>query len=997
MFSAKSNSINTNVKYDNTIANLLTPGDLINGRLTKVDLTNLKTNIIPSVPNFQIGTSENIVKTIYINDIGLSGNIIPTGDLVSNLGSPNKWFGNIYVNEAIIGPRSIYLGNAVITSVGDSVSLPIGSKIGGVDPGTIKIKGAFAAPSNLPSTNEVGDGYIIGGNLWASTLPNSVYNVAGWANVGAFVGPTGPTGFTGATGADGPTGHTGSTGNTGPKGVLDTSGAVFSGTIEMPNLIIFGKTVVGKQVLSDQYAFDINGSLNSTEISENGVKLQNKYAPISAMQQITDLIDSAPETLNTLKEIALAMGSDPNFATHVYTRINTSDTSINNVASTYTSKTYVDGSLNDIRSNYALNNYVDGSLNNIRSNYALASALNEYALSSTLGNYATNNYLTGNYSTTIYLDASLNNIRTNYSTNTYVDGSLNNIRSNYSTNTYVDGSLNNIRSNYSTNTYVDNSLNKVRLDYDTSLNTNYSTTKYVDASLNKVRLDYDTSLNTNYSTTKYVDASLNKVRSDYDTSLNTNYSTYNYVDGSLNDIRTNYSTNTYVDGSFNDIRSNYSTYNYVDGSLNDIRNDIRTNYSTYTYVDGSFNDIRSNYATNESKTISDSSINYIFTNYATTSYINNQFNNLLNGAPDALNSLNELAIALNSDVSFGFNAYAKIASSDASINSIRTRITNVDNSLNTLNTYIDTSLNTNYYTNTYIDTSLNTNYYTNTYIDTSLNTNYYTKTYVDTSLNTNYTTKTYVDNSLNTNYYTKTYIDTSFSNIVTNSLITTGSGTITSGGGFIGTSYQPSAITTAITFGNNITTGNIDIGAAQTSGNLNLGVGSRTTTGNIFIGTGSSATNTINIGRGNVVSILNTTTPTLTINRPIKPGYGYAITDATTIGYQGSSSSSTKFSSTPGAGSLVILLSTSITAGVWMVEGSVFANPLSVLSTISLSSTSTHDSTRQTIVVGSTNAYGLISSVFVLNSTTTINLIGHLITTAAQPTQTNTMRYTRIA
>jgi hypothetical protein len=264
-------------------------------------------------------------------------------------------------------------------------------------------------------------------------------------------------------------------------------------------------------------------------------------------------------------------------------------------------------------------------------------------------------------------------------------------------------------------------------------------------------------------------------------------------------------------------------------------------------------------------------------------------------------------------------------------------------------------------------------------------------------LNTNYTTKTYVDNSLNTNYYTKTYIDTSFSNIVTNSLITTGSGTITSGGGFIGTSYQPSAITTAITFGNNITTGNIDIGAAQTSGNLNLGVGSRTTTGNIFIGTGSSATNTINIGRGNVVSILNTTTPTLTINRPIKPGYGYAITDATTIGYQGSSSSSTKFSSTPGAGSLVILLSTSITAGVWMVEGSVFANPLSVLSTISLSSTSTHDSTRQTIVVGSTNAYGLISSVFVLNSTTTINLIGHLITTAAQPTQTNTMRYTRIA
>jgi hypothetical protein len=95
------------------------------------------------------------------------------------------------------------------------------------------------------------------------------------------------------------------------------------------------------------------------------------------------------------------------------------------------------------------------------------------------------------------------------------------------------------------------------------------------------------------------------------------------------------------------------------------------------------------------------------------------------------------------------------------------------------------------------------------------------------------------------------------------------SSTITSTGGFIGTSYQPSVGTTAITFGNNITTGNIDIGAAQTTGNLNLGIGTRSATGNIFIGTGTSATNTINIGRGNAISIVNSTAPTLTINCPI--------------------------------------------------------------------------------------------------------------------------------
>jgi hypothetical protein len=145
--------------------------------------------------------------------------------------------------------------------------------------------------------------------------------------------------------------------------------------------------------------------------------------------------------------------------------------------------------------------------------------------------------------------------------------------------------------------------------------------------------------------------------------------------------------------------------------------------------------------------------------------------------------------------------------------------------------------------------------------------------------------------------------------------------TITSTGGFIGTSYQPSAATTAITFGNNITTGNINIGAAQTTGNLNLGIGtSREATGNIFIGTGASALNTINIGKGNVISIVNSETPTLTINRPITVGYNTsAITLNTQIGFQISDSinntilpqNSTALVRTPGL---------TLPIGVWQVQ-----------------------------------------------------------------------------
>ena len=268
---------------------------------------------------------------------------------------------------------------------------------------------------------------------------------------------------------------------------------------------------------------------------------------------------------------------------------------------------------------------------------------------------------------------------------------------------------------------------------------------------------------------------------------------------------------------------------------------------------------------------------------------------------------------------------------------------------------------------TYVDTSLNTNYYTKTAIDASINTSYYNRNMVDAS----FALTTYVDTSLNTNYYTKSAIDESFAGIVStagnvnitpvtafnlttpmsyingNLDIGTGSNliginkdidvgfhldisgnlrvsnTITATNGFIGTSFEPSAAGTAITFGNITTTGNITIGASQTTGNLNLGSGIRSATGNIFIGTGASATNTINIGRGNVISIVNGTTPTFTINRPIKPNYTYSITDSSAIGYQ-VTVNNTSFSNpwnvtTPPIGVMTSALS--LTPGVWNLSG----------------------------------------------------------------------------
>jgi hypothetical protein len=282
-------------------------------------------------------------------------------------------------------------------------------------------------------------------------------------------------------------------------------------------------------------------------------------------------------------------------------------------------------------------------------------------------------------------DASINYIYDNFATIAYVDsnsgGGGNVDLSSYTTKTYVDLSLNTLKTyanaTYATKTYVDSSVNAINASL-----TSYATKSYV-----------DTSLNTNYATKTYVDSSLN---TNYATSASlTSYATKSYVDSSLN---TNYATSASL--------TSYATKSYVDSSLN-------TNYATTSSL--------TSYAT---KTYVDSSINSLKT------AIDNRFDLITNGASTALDTLGEIATAIQGDASFGIQVYSRIDKLDASVNSI-------DTSLYATKIYVDTSLNTNYATKSYADAI-------RTYVDSSLNANYAT-----TASLSSYATKTYVDTSLN--------------------------------------------------------------------------------------------------------------------------------------------------------------------------------------------------------------------------------------------------------
>lgn len=127
------------------------------------------------------------------------------------------------------------------------------------------------------------------------------YNVATsqWEPiVTGVVGPTGPTGPTGvgATGATGPTGLTGATGPTGLTGATGVTGTV---SLDSPAL-------TGTPTAPTAAAATNTTQLATTEFVRT---------------EVANLVASAPAALDTLDELAAALGDDVNFSTTTATAI----------------------------------------------------------------------------------------------------------------------------------------------------------------------------------------------------------------------------------------------------------------------------------------------------------------------------------------------------------------------------------------------------------------------------------------------------------------------------------------------------------------------------------------------------------------------------------------------------------------------------------------------------------------------------------------------------
>ena len=215
--------------------------------------------------------------------------------------------------------------------------------------------------------------------------------------------------------------------------------------------------------------------------------------------------------------------------------------------------------------------------------------------------------------------------------------------------------------------------------------------------------------------------------------------------------------------------------------MNLIRTDydssLNTNYYTKTFIDSNLNTLNSYNAIQDASMV----------NYALTTYVDTQIGILINGAPETLDTLSEIATALQSDASFGVNVYARIISSDASINLIRSDYATTSS----LSSYATTSS-----LSSYATTSSLSSYATTSSLSS----------YATTSSLSSYATTT--DSSLT---IIRTKYDASFTSLYSSDTTLNGNLTLGSGSKTIGINKQPSSLFSLDVSGSTKITGNLSL------------------------------------------------------------------------------------------------------------------------------------------------------------------------------------------
>jgi collagen type VII alpha len=184
-------------------------------------------------------------------------------------------------------------------ATGSAATIIVGSTATGA-PGT------SAAVTNIGTTSAA---------VFDFTIPQGLKGDTGATGLTGSQGPIGNTGATGATGAQGAKGDTGSTGAQGPSGVVSVTAPITnSGTSTSATLGLDSATLFTSPALTGTpTAPTATAGTNTTQVATTAF----------VGTAVSNLVDAAPAALDTLNELAAALGDDASFATTVTNSIAT--------------------------------------------------------------------------------------------------------------------------------------------------------------------------------------------------------------------------------------------------------------------------------------------------------------------------------------------------------------------------------------------------------------------------------------------------------------------------------------------------------------------------------------------------------------------------------------------------------------------------------------------------------------------------------------------------
>jgi hypothetical protein len=276
-----------------------------NNRVT-VDTINNRISLFVEVSGSQ-------VEQLRIQD----GVIVPVTDNDIDLGTASLEFKNLFIDgiakidTLTVDENATIAGTLGVTGLS---TLPTVNIDGGTIDGTVVGGATPAAVTGTNITATVGLSGTLTGNVTGNLTGNVTGDVTGNVTgnlTGNVTASSGTSTFTNVTingSLDMNAGTAGTiTGLSAPTNATDAATKTYVDTADALKLNLSGGTMSGDIAMGGSKVTGLGTPTNTADAATKG------YVDTS----IANLVDAAPETLDTLNELAAALGDDPNFATTV--------------------------------------------------------------------------------------------------------------------------------------------------------------------------------------------------------------------------------------------------------------------------------------------------------------------------------------------------------------------------------------------------------------------------------------------------------------------------------------------------------------------------------------------------------------------------------------------------------------------------------------------------------------------------------------------------------